>query len=174
MSKTDSLHYQLCCKGASYLHGPKGGETKVYELDGEQHTYQQQAYKYVAVELVTGAAELPDIWGFNGWDSVLVEVKTTHADFLADQKKWIRQKENNKYHLGNYKYYLCPDGVIKKEELPDGWGLLIYDGKTIRKEVQSKYFETYNTSELMLLASILAREVGRSKIFNYRKSENNG
>lgn len=174
MSKTDSLHYQLCCKGATFLHDPKkGGEIKTYYDDYLQKDchYMQQAYKYVAVELVTGTAELPDIWGFNGWDSVLVEVKTSHSDFLADQKKWVRKEERKKYQLGNYRYYLCPDGIIKESELPDGWGLLYYDGKTIRKVIQSKYFDVYNTSELTLLASILAREVGRSKIFNYRKVE---
>lgn len=50
MSKTDSLHYQLCCLGAKFLKSRKNAEP--LELPN----------KYVAVELVTLTAENPDIW----------------------------------------------------------------------------------------------------------------
>ncbi len=30
--------------------------------------------------------------------------------------------------LGNYRYYLCPEGVIDESEIPDKWGLLLYEG----------------------------------------------
>ncbi len=170
MSKTDSLHYKLCCKGASFLHSPKGGEVITVDNNGHQFTYMQQAYKYIAVELVQGSGELPDVWGFNGWDSVLVEVKTSHSDFIADQKKWARS-ENNERKIGNYRYYLCPAGVISAGELPDRWGLLEWDGKAISKTIPAQRFEVKNRGELLLLASILRREVGPSKVFNYRKKE---
>ena len=172
MSKTDSLHYKLCCKCATYLRSYEGGEKITYEkYDGTEGFYIQQPYKFIAVELVTGAGELPDVWGMTGFDSVMVEVKISHNDFLADQKKRSRREEN-KYKIGNYRYYLCPAGVISKDELPEGWGLLEWDGKHINKVVQAKKFDVFNKSELMLLSSILSREVGRSKIFNYRKTKN--
>lgn len=171
MSKTDSLHYELCRKGATYLQSKQGGETATFKNYDREVTYIKQPYKYVAVELVTGAGELPDIWGTTGFDSVMVEVKTSHADFLADGCKWARSDENQK-KLGNYRYYLCPVGVISEEELPEGWGLLYWDGKKIVKVVQSQKFDVSNEGELMLLSSILNREVGRKKIFNYRKVGN--
>lgn len=173
MSRTDSLHYKLCCKGATYLHSQQGGETATFNnYKGEEVTYLKQPYKFVAVELVTGVGELPDIWGTTGFDSVMVEVKTSRADFLADGIKWARREENQR-KLGNYRYYLCPVGVIAKEELPEGWGLLYWDGKKITKEVQAQKFNVSNEGELKLLSSILSREVGKSKIFNYRKTDNN-
>lgn len=81
MSKTDSLHYQLCCLGAKFLKSRKNAE------------HLETPNKYVAVELVTMTAENPDIWATNGYHTTLVEVKTSHADFLADKKKWIRSEE---------------------------------------------------------------------------------
>lgn len=44
-------------------------------------------WKYVWVEPGLGG-ENPDIWAFNGDDTICIEVKTSHADFVADQKKW--------------------------------------------------------------------------------------
>lgn len=38
-------------------------------------------------------------------------------------------KTEDKNRVGNYRYYLCPTGVIKEEELPENWGLLVWDGR---------------------------------------------
>ncbi|WP_010323648.1 hypothetical protein [Marinobacterium stanieri] len=69
--------------------------------------------------------ERADAWGYR-WGhrggSVLVEVKTSRSDFLADAKKPHRNGE--KLGMGLYRYYLCPEGIIQPDELPDGWGLL--------------------------------------------------
>lgn len=121
MSKTNSLHYNLCCLGAKFLKSRKNAEP--WEIPN----------KYVAVELVTLTAENPDVWATNGYHTTLIEVKTSHSDFLADQKKWSRSKaaELSDKQLGNYRYYLCPEGVIDESEIPDKWGLLVYDGKKI-------------------------------------------
>lgn len=72
------------------------------------------------------SGEVPDAIGFrqSGHDlsdgSVVVEVKVTRGDFLADRKKPHRSSGG----LGNWRYYLCPEGLITPEELPPGWGLL--------------------------------------------------
>lgn len=159
MSKTDSLHYELCCLGAKFLKSCKNAEP--WEIPN----------KYVAVELVTLTAENPDVWATNGYHTTLVEVKTSHSDFLADQKKWSRSKaaELSDKQLGNYRYYLCPEGVISESEIPDKWGLLLYDGKKIIKVRNATYQKSSTDAELLVLTSIMRREGIKPQIFNYRK-----
>ena len=159
MSKTNSLHYELCCLGAKFLKSRKNAEP--WETPN----------KYVAVELVTLTAENPDIWATNGYHTTLVEVKTSHSDFLADQKKWSRSKaaELSDKQLGNYRYYLCPEGVIDESEIPDKWGLLVYDGKKIVKVKNATYQKSSTDAELRVLTSIMRREGIKPQIFNYRK-----
>lgn len=72
------------------------------------------------------AGEVPDAIGFRAgvWDegSVLVEVKVSRADFIADSKKPHRIDPAK--GVGQYRYFLAPEGLIKEEELPPGWGLV--------------------------------------------------
>lgn len=56
--------------------------------------------------------------------SVLIECKTSRADFLADGKKPHRQAIAG---MGTYRYYLAPEGLIKIGELPKRWGLIELD-----------------------------------------------
>lgn len=159
MSKTDSLHYQLCCLGGKFLKSRKSAEP--WEC----------ANKYVAVELVTLTAENPDIWATNGYHTTLVEVKTSHADFLADQKKWVRSEAAQiaGLCLGNFRYYLCPKGLISEDELPEKWGLLEFDGKTITKVKRATYQKSGTNAELLVLTSIMRRCGIKQQIFNFRK-----
>lgn len=77
-------------------------------------------------EVRTGwSGEIPDAIGFRASGdfsdgSVVVEVKVSRADFLADAKKPHRQAGG----IGTWRYYLCPEGLIQPDELPAGWGLL--------------------------------------------------
>lgn len=68
--------------------------------------------------------EIPDAIGFrlsgNTPQSVVVEAKTSRSDFLADKAKPHRIADG----MGNYRYFICPENLIKPDELPDGWGLL--------------------------------------------------
>jgi len=50
---------------------------------------------------------------------------------------------------------LCPEGIIKPEELPDKWGLLYWDGKQIRPVVAPKAFDNTGRADMRILASIL-------------------
>lgn len=73
--------------------------------------------------------EIPDAIGFRlehpGSVSVVVEVKVSRSDFLADRKKAHRIAGG----MGDYRYFMCPEGVIKVDELPVGWGLLWINGR---------------------------------------------
>jgi hypothetical protein len=50
-----------------------------------------------------------------------VECKISRADFLADHAKPHRAIGGG---VGDYRYFLCPQGLIKPEEVPHRWGLL--------------------------------------------------
>lgn len=89
-------------------------------------------------EFNTGACngEYPDVIGFCSGPSVVVECKATRSDFLADRKKMFRVHPEQ--GMGSWRYYLCPDGLIKKEELPEGWGLIYASRETGKTRVAYK------------------------------------
>lgn len=69
-----------------------------------------------------GAKEIPDALGFEHGRSVLVEVKVSRADFLADSCKIFRQKPEE--GMGCFRYFMAPQGIIGLHELPKNWGLV--------------------------------------------------
>ncbi len=82
------------------------------------------------------AGEAPDAIGFRAnWNngSVVVEVKVSRSDFLADRKKPHRQPGAG---MGTWRYFMAPEGVIKPDELPEKWGLLeVVKGRCVRPVV---------------------------------------
>lgn len=68
--------------------------------------------------------ETPDAIGWNQNRSILIEVKVSRADFLRDKKKGFRK--NPALGMGDERLFLVPEGLVKTEELPEGWGLLEY------------------------------------------------
>ena len=69
--------------------------------------------------------EIPDVVGFYSGGSMIIECKASRSDFLADKNKHFRKTPEN--GMGDRRYYCCPAGMIKVEELPTGWGLLYVD-----------------------------------------------
>lgn len=172
MSKTDSLHYQLCIEGAKWLHRQKRNINRCQQRDCYKVDFCRTCYrfKYVAVELCTYGTENTDVWGYDGIYSAVIEVKTSHADFLADKKKWWRSQEAESLNLkaGTYRWYLCPEGIIKPDELPEGWGLLYWNGKKIIRIVAPVKNDNTHKADMRILYSIIRRENFPEKIFNYR------
>lgn len=172
MSKTNSLHYDLCVEGAKWLHRNKHDYKKCQSKICHKPEFCKvcHRYHYVAVELCTVDTENTDVWGLSSWDTAIIEVKVSHADFLADKKKWWRTDEAGDYgcQAGNYRLYLCPEGIIKPEELPDNWGLLYWDGKKVYPVVAPQQFKNTGMADMKILASILRRENFPQKIYNYR------
>jgi len=156
MSSTKSLHYDLCCKAAKWLRQRKNRERM------------SSGWKYVTVELNVVGAESADVWAFNGEHTVMIEVKTSRNDFLRDKKKFWRQDGSEEYRCGNYRYYLAPEGIIKKEDLPENWGLLEWNGKEISRVIDATLVETNGTSDMRILSSLLRREKFKEGIYNYR------
>lgn len=69
--------------------------------------------------------------------------------------------------MGNYRYYLCPENVIKESELPDGWGLTYVNEKGKTKEIKESELFVLNANgiynERCFLYSIARRIVDNFK-----------
>ena len=91
----------------------------------------------VFIELVTMNNEIPDVIGFTGDDSVMIEAKTSRADFKRDAEKFSRRNPNN--GIGNYRFYICKEGLIKSTEIPNKWGLLYVMKNNVVKVVKSPF-----------------------------------
>lgn len=178
MSATNSLHYELCLAAAKWLRHslsvrlkerPRACSNRSCHEDRESDYHKRfcngcsNRYKYIAVELNVTAAENPDVWGYDGYTTVVIEVKTSRADFLSDRKKYWRTVEPE-FRAGNLRWYLCPEGLIKSEELPDGWGLLYWDGKKIRPITAPTLQLATGHADMRILYSILRREGFPEKI----------
>lgn len=104
--------------------------------------------------------ESPDVigWGYSGF-SVLVECKTSRADFLADAKKPHRR--NPTLGMGSWRWYFTPRGLIEPDELPPMWGLAELRGTRVFKMRKPDIVHERNTrTETVLLVSALARLQG--------------
>lgn len=106
-------HRELCEIGAKFLKRPEsaGGH----------------GCHFTIVEAAC-YGENPDVFGVrhginsNGMGTFLIEAKTSRSDFLADRNKPHRKDPS--LGMGKYRYYICPNGLIKQEELPEKWGLI--------------------------------------------------
>lgn len=81
------------------------------------------AHSIIVSELVGCATEIPDAIGFNAPNVTLIECKQSRSDFMADQTKPSRIPYGASC-MGNRRYYLTPEGMLKPEEIPGVWGLL--------------------------------------------------
>lgn len=78
----------------------------------------------VLTEFTCAGCETPDAIGWRiseGW-SVLVECKTSRADFRRDAEKL--QRQHREASVGQERWYLTPPGLLRPDEVPEGWGLL--------------------------------------------------
>lgn len=113
------------------------------------------------------SGEIPDAIGFLAAYadavSVVVEAKTSRSDFLADRKKPHRAPGQG---IGVYRYMMCPEGVIRVDELPEGWGLLWVNKRGhIKPKVgpASMAGGRYDDYQASLEAFKNARDIGREQ-----------
>lgn len=99
--------------------------------------------------------EQPDAIGFKASGSILVEAKTSRADFRADLKKWFRIHPQN--GMGLCRYYICEPEIISEDDLPERWGLLhVLPGGRGRIVRNSRRFPEVNyAAERRLLTACL-------------------
>ena len=88
----------------------------------------------IVTEMATATSETPDVIGFSTHgDTFLIECKTSRADFYNESKKPVRRREKmeGKGGMGNRRLYLAPKGVLKPEDMQNGWGLLELRGSRV-------------------------------------------
>lgn len=117
----------------------------------------------VLSEQYCATGEVPDAIGWKGQcRSVVVECKVSRADFLADARKEFRLHPEDA--LGCERIYMAPPGIIERNELPAGWGLLECSRnavqlavKPVRRDLRSA--EGMKKEMNLLLASLRRVEV---------------
>lgn len=77
--------------------------------------------------------------------SVLVECKTSRADFKKDFSKSFRIEPEQ--GIGNWRYYMCPTDIIKVDEIPDKWGLIYVNEKRKLKVIKHPYKDSLRGSK---------------------------
>lgn len=133
----------------------------------------RQGCGVVFAELSTLATpETPDAIGFRTTTSILVECKASRADFLADKNKPFRRDPSR--GMGDWRFYLTPKGLVTKDELPEGWGL-IEVGRSVRRThggpkgniwTSGQPFTSNKAAEQALLYSALRRLAGHGLLAN--------
>ena len=83
------------------------------------------------------SGEMPDAIGWKGRNhSIVIECKMSRSDFLADAAKpW---RTNPEIGLGCERYFAAPKGMLRPEEMPEGWGLLESQGRELKVVKKSK------------------------------------
>lgn len=131
-------------------------------------------------ELVSlSSSETPDVIGFGSCGfSVLIEAKVSRQDFLKDRKKYFRIYPEN--GMGTRRFYACPPNIIKKSDLPEGWGLIYVENNKIieiynpyKGPIETRHlgFKKNLQAEHGLMYSALRRlkqEGVIDKVYNYK------
>jgi hypothetical protein len=108
------------------------------------------------------SGEMPDAIGWKGRNhSIVIECKSSRADFLADASKpWRRDAA---IALGCERYYAAPKALLKAGEMPAGWGLLEVQGRDLKVVKKSsrklRQSEGLMNEMNLLLASLRRVEV---------------
>lgn len=113
--------------------------------------------RVVLTETQAQSGETPDAIGWRGQFSILIECKTSLADFRRDLGKWFRQSGPG---IGQQRFFMAPQGIIPVTELPEGWGLLEVSGNVVRTVVEHALVyldEKRAAAEIPLLVAALRR-----------------
>jgi hypothetical protein len=114
--------------------------------------------RFVLCEVATGTGEFPDAiaWKY-GYQSHMVEVKVSRADFFADRLKSFRREPEK--GMGMFRWFMVPAKLITLADLEgcDGWGLLEVQGRSVKITRKAQHFKDYNRSgEICALVQGLA------------------
>lgn len=102
--------------------------------------------------------EVADVIGWNNrGSSILIECKRSRGDFMRDKLKDCRRFDDLSF--GCFRYYLCPAGMLDKEEVPPKWGLFWAYEKRIVIVKKSGAFDPQKAAiaEKKLLTALLYR-----------------
>ena len=120
------LHEKLCAKGVSWL--------------------KRNGFGVAAVNVWgAGSRERVDCIGFRQQCSVVIEVKVSRSDFLADKRKPERLHGG----VGTYRFYLVPTGLLTVTDIPQGWGLIECTQRAVRliHGPKGNYWPSYENAQ---------------------------
>lgn len=124
----------------------------------------------VLCEKVSPTGESPDAIGWrNGRHSILIECKASLPDFRRDRDKWFRF-DGVGVGLGQQRFFMAPQGIIPRSELPEGWGLLEVTGSSVRTIVEHPLLfvdEKRSAAEVGLLVACLRQ--AQVRLAGFRK-----
>jgi len=110
--------------------------------------------RLVLTEKVGPAGERPNATGWcASGKSILIECKTSRADYQADQKKIWRRANIT---MAEFRYYMTMPGLLEPLDLPSGWGLLEVLPKIVRVSKVAIYMPmslyARNAERMMLIS----------------------
>ena len=114
-------HRQLCEIGAKFLKRPESANGH-----GCHFTIIEPSC-YGKIRCIWCASWYSFAWYWN----ISTRGENKQIGFLADRSKPHRL--NPEMGMGKYRYYICPTGLIKPEELPEKWGLIYVSEKGYAK-----------------------------------------
>jgi len=134
-------HSELVARAARWLRVTMGARVVLTEFDGM-------------------VREIPDVIGFGPYDrSTLIECKSSRSDFFADQKK--PERSGVIQGVGQFRWYFTPAGLLRRHEIPDGWGLAEVHGRIVKRIIDVNMSNTKHDADLrgerMLLISAVYR-----------------
>ena len=123
-------------------------------------------FAFKELTTINDSGEIPDVIGFNSEGTFLLEAKISRGDFFSDKKKPFRI--HSYQGMGDWRFYICPKGMIEVEELPPLWGLIEVDSNNKTRVVKNPFgkgniysrwnkVEKNERSEKQLLYSALRR-----------------
>lgn len=118
----------------------------------------KRCYSVLAEREAWSTGERADAIGWEFWASHLVECKTSLSDFYADRSKRCRRAARQ---LGDRRWYLCRAGLIRPEQVRDGWGLLYATPGQVRLVVEAEKRER-TTDELRVELRMIASAMGHA------------
>lgn len=159
-------YYNVIDVGRKNKYTGKTPEISHRELVDRAFTYLKFSFgcSVVFKERKTSISEEPDAIGFGGSSgTILIECKSSRADYLADAKKFFRRRPEE--GMGYKRYYMAPVGLLGPTEIQDDWGLLeVYDkpprlrSRTVKRAKESKaFFERNTEAEVRYLTSAIRR-----------------
>ncbi len=90
--------------------------------------------------------EVPDAIGFTANESVVVEVKVSKSDLMADKKKPHRTNGDG---MGNRRYYLLTEELYQQCKDHDwrGWGVAVWSDRSLCvRQVRGMSSEEFNSN----------------------------
>lgn len=140
--KINMTHRELCSRAASWLKNTLNCRCVITEPGA-----------------IVYGGEIPDVLGWVNQRCILIECKTSLADFRADQQKQCRRSPHHVAKaMGHWRFYFAPQGVLPHDKVPEGWGLYEVCGRSVKHASGIKYanarpgiFTSNKDSEITML-----------------------